>query len=86
MTNKADTVIEEKILYILENFPRVTPSMLQITLGSGLPTAVWHPVLERLIDEGAVFRCQRTSENPAGRFETKTIISSEPITDDDENV
>lgn len=86
MTKNADTVIEDKILYILDNFPRVTPSMLQITLGSGLPTAVWRPVLERLIEEGAVFQCQRTTESPAGRFETKTIISSEPITDDDEDV
>ena len=86
MTKNADTVIEDKILHILDNFPKITPSMLQITIGSGIPTAIWHPVLERLIVEGAIFRCQRIIQSPSGRYESKTIISSNPIPDNDPNI
>ena len=78
-----DTIIAEKILYILDHVPRVSPSMLQISLGSGIPTAIWHPVLERLIEDETIYRCQKPVRSPAGRIETKTIISLEPVTDSD---
>lgn len=80
--SKSD-VIEDKILYVLDHFPRISPSMLQISMGSGMPTQLWRPVLERLIDEGKVYRMSKTVKNPQGRMETKTILSSEPVTDDD---
>lgn len=84
MATNPDTVIEDKILHVLKHFPRVSPSMLQISLGSGIPTALWHPVLEKLIKEGMVHRTQKSVTSPSGRVEAKTIISSEPVTDDDD--
>lgn len=86
VTKSPDTVIEDKILHILDHFPRVSPSMLQISLGSGIPTALWHPTLERLIKEGAIYRTQKSVKGPTGRLEAKTIISSEPVTDADGDV
>lgn len=79
MPNKAEQVVAKKILHILDHFPKISPSMLQISLGSGMPTAVWHPVLEQLIKEELVYKTQILSESPSGRCETKTIISNAPI-------
>lgn len=77
-TSTPDKVIADKILHILESFPKISPSMLQISLGSGIPTALWQPILERLIAEGAVHRYQRTTQSPSGRAQVVTIISSQP--------
>jgi len=74
--NSGEKVIEDKILHILENFPKVSPSMLQISLGSGIPTALWQPILERLIVDGAIHRYQRTVRAPSGRAQVVTVISN----------
>lgn len=75
--------IEEKILFVFEHFPRISPSMLQITVGSGLPTAVWHPVLEDLISREEVYRYQKRVRNPKGRTQLITVLSRHPLKDDD---
>lgn len=70
--------IADKILHILAHFPKVSPSMLQISLGSGVPTDMWKPVLEALIREGEVHRYSRTVVAPSGRQQVVTVISSSP--------
>lgn len=74
----SERVIADKILHILGCFPKISPSMLQISLGSSLPTDVWKPVLEYLITTGDVYRYSRTVQNPAGRAQAVTVISSSP--------
>lgn len=74
----SDRVIADRILHILESFPKVSPSMLQISLGSGIPTELWKPILDTLISQGDVFRYQRTVQSPSGRAQVITVISSEP--------
>ena len=67
--------LSDRILHILDCFPKVSPSMLQISLGSGVPTALWHAVLETLIAEGQVCRYTISRITPAGRTQLQTVIS-----------
>lgn len=68
--------IKEKIKSILQTYPKVSPSMLQITLGSSLPSGIWKPMLEELITDGTVKReVLSTIDAVSGRAQTKTILS-----------
>lgn len=71
----ATVVMEQRILHILENYPILSPSMLQISLGSGLPTSMWHPVLHSLIEAGKVARWTKSVVSPFGRVSTLTFLS-----------
>ncbi len=73
-----DKMMEEKILRILESYPKISPSMLQISLGSGVPTDVWRPTLERLIGEGKVYRYTQIMYMPSGKQRTSLTISLHP--------
>jgi hypothetical protein len=73
-----DIIIEDKIVHILDMFPKISPSMLQISLGSGISSSIWKPVLERLIEEEKVYRYQEESVSPGGRHQSLTVISSQP--------
>lgn len=66
--------IEDKILHILHTYPKISPSHLQLSLGSSLPTMIWKPVLERLISDGKVTRHQTSTTAPNGRSQTCIII------------
>lgn len=73
-----DRAIADKILHILKNYPKISPSMLQISLGSGVPTTLWQPILDVLVGAGEVYRYHRTILAPSGRTQVVTIISSQP--------
>lgn len=75
--NDQEEVIKNKILFILSNFPKVSPSMLQIGLGSGLLTSVWHEVLEKMIADKIIFRYHKSVTSPTGRTQNQTVITSE---------
>lgn len=70
--------IEERILFVLSVYPTISPSMLQISLGSGLPTKMWHHVLDKLIQERKVFRGSTARTRPNGRQQTLQFISLFP--------
>jgi S1-C subfamily serine protease len=70
-----NSIIREKILWVLDIFPKVSPSMLQISLGSGIPADTWRPILEQLIREGEVHRAQRTVQGPSDRSQVITTLS-----------
>jgi hypothetical protein len=81
--NQASKVVEDKILHILSHFPKVTPSMMQISLGSSIPTELWHSVLDKLVEESTVHRYKRLVTAPNGRTQTQTILSLEPPGEDE---
>lgn len=78
-----EQAIANKIMFVLSHFPIVSPSMLQISLGSGIPTAVWHPVLERLIALKQVYRYTKLVTSPKGRKQEQIHIAKELPTDGD---
>lgn len=68
----------EKIIHVLTVWPRLSPSMLQIGLGTGLSSRLWRPILETLITEGIVIREEVTARSPIGRDQSYTILSLNP--------
>lgn len=68
--------IRERILFTLSIYPKVSPTMLQVALGTSTRPAVWHPVLNQLIEDGLVDRTQVRPPTPApsGRDQVYTII------------
>lgn len=75
---QAAKAIEDRILHILDCFPKVSPSMLQISLGSGVPTSLWHGVLDKLIADERLYRYKVARMTPAGRQQIQTVISIDP--------
>lgn len=67
----------EKILHVLNIYPAISTTMLAIALGSSIPSALWKPELERLVDEGKVVRRQIAVKSLSGRFLTCTILHLE---------
>jgi len=72
----AEDMIRQRILHTLGIYPRLSPSMLQIGIGTGFPPALWHPVLERMVETGEVERSQTQATNPVSkRDQTYTILA-----------
>lgn len=71
--------IKSRILHVLETFPQVSPSMLQITIGSGIPAEIWKPILEEMIEHEDLYRTFKQVTTPGGRVQMITIISRNQI-------
>ncbi len=67
--------IEDRILHLLTIFPKISPSMMQIGIGSALPPRWWKPVLEKLIKSGKVQMDHIVSTTSTGRTQTYTVLS-----------
>ena len=76
--NLTEDMIRHRILHTLEIYgPKLSPSMLQIGIGTGFPPALWRPVLERMIELGEVSRTQVQATNPVSkRDQTYTILTA----------
>lgn len=72
-TSEQDIV--DKILHILNVYPFISPSMLQMGVGPSLPATLWKPLLERLIGEGRVFRIFTNKETPRHRIQQYTVLT-----------
>lgn len=70
--------IRAKIAHILGIFPILSPSMLQVALGTSLPSTLWKPLLEDMVAEGIVLRQAVSTETPAGRQQSYTTLSLAP--------
>jgi hypothetical protein len=67
--------MKAKILHVLSIYPRISPTMLQVGIGTGISPDVWHPVLEHLIVDGFVEKIQVRAGTPKGRDQVYTIIA-----------
>ena len=68
-------MIMQKIVHVLTIYPRLSPSMLQIGVGTGLKPSIWKPILERLITNGVVIRTFIQAETPSDRVQSYAILS-----------
>lgn len=68
-------IIRDKILHTLRIFPRISPSMLQVGIGTSLAPAMWHPILEKLIADNLVSRTTVQAQSPMNRQQVYTVLS-----------
>lgn len=69
------STIRNKILNCLGIYNRISPSMLQIGIGTSLPPKIWHPVLDDLIQSGLVVREEVKSNTLSGRPKQSVVLS-----------
>lgn len=72
----------EKIVHVLEIWPVISPSMLQIGLGTSFPTSIWKPILDKMVDDGTVKRWehQKNAPNGSNRSYTRLSLTAMPST------
>ena len=51
--------------------------MLQVTIGTGVATDIWKPVLNKLIEQESVYCYKIVRVTPTGRNQTLTVITAE---------
>lgn len=73
-TDSTSSSIRDKILKVLEMYPRISPSMLQIGIGSSLPTAIWRPVFDEMIASGTIVQTDIVSFSSTDRQQLYKII------------
>lgn len=69
-----ELLIQHKIRTVLEIYPKISPSMLQIAIGSP-PAKLWKPELAKMIEAGIVTTYTMVHLSAAGRPTSYTIIS-----------
>jgi len=75
----ATKMVAEKIMHIFDMYPKLNPTMLQVSLGSGISADLWKPVLEKLIREGKLVKEQRQHVTPGGRAQSVIVLSKAEI-------
>lgn len=73
--NTSEEFLKQKILFILGIYPRLSHSMLQIGMGTGLPALLWRPSLDALIAQGVVKSENVQLTTPSGRAQTYKVLS-----------
>lgn len=68
-------IMREKILHTLRIFPKISLSMLQVGIGTSLAPVLWHPELDKLIEEGIVKRSTVQAQSPMNRQQVYTVLS-----------
>ena len=71
----AEDTIENKIIRLLRIYPKISPSMMQIGIGSSLPVNIWKPILNKLIEDGTVKEDFLVVPSASGRQQSHTILS-----------
>lgn len=67
-------MLREKILFGLQVYPYLSPTMLHVFLQTATPAGIWKPILNELIVEGLVVSEEVTLTSPHERTQTYTIL------------
>lgn len=70
-----ELLIREKITHVLTIWPKISPSMLQVGIGTAISPKMWHPVFEQMLAEGLITRNEQYGRGPSGRDQTFITIS-----------
>lgn len=72
--------IRSRIVHVLTIYPGISPSMLQVGIGTALGPKLWHPVMDRLKASGRVVEGEIMAQTPGGRdltYKTLTLMPGE---------
>lgn len=70
--------IKEQILHVLKVYPGISPSMLQVGIGSHVKPAKWKPILAKLVDAKTVVRIERAFQTPSNNHRTYVKLVLHP--------
>lgn len=81
IANSMDDYVEKKILFALTIYPMISPSMLQVAIGTSIPPFVWRrKVLTRLLEEKKVIHADIKVVSPDGVERTYQRLTLPPPT------
>lgn len=66
--------IRKRILHVLSIYPKLSHSMLQVGIGTALSPKMWRPILDDLIEEGAIQEDTIVAVGPTERTQSYTIL------------
>lgn len=72
--NDMEQMIEDRILKVLEIYPKISPSMLQIGIGSSIPSAMWRPVFQKMLDKGTLIQDDIVALSSTERHQIYRVI------------
>lgn len=79
----AEGHIRERLIHVLHIYPGISPSMLQVGIGTAISPKMWHPVMDQLKAEGLVKETEVMAQAPNGRDLTHkklSLIAQESLT------
>jgi hypothetical protein len=62
-----EEVIRDRLLHVLTLYPGISPSMLQVGIGTAISPKMWHPVMLKLKENGIVVESETVAKAPNGR-------------------
>ncbi len=66
--------MEDKILHCLSIYPIISPSMLQIGIGTHHAPTEWRPILRDLVQKGKILELEKDTVTVTGRNFTYTRL------------
>lgn len=73
-----DNFIRARLIHVLTLYPGISPSMLQVGIGTAISPKMWHPIMAQLKSEGLVKEEEIMAQAPNGRDLTykKLVLAS----------
>lgn len=71
----SDDVIRARLLHVLHIYQGISPSMLQVGIGTAISPKMWHPIMAKLKEEGLVKETEVMAQAPNGRDLTYKKLS-----------
>lgn len=73
--DKLEADVWNRIIHVLKIYPKLSPTMLQVGIGTAISPAIWHPVLEAMLEDRVVDKKQEQHKTKTGRIQVYTILS-----------
>lgn len=70
-----EDLVRRKILHLFSIFPKLSPSMIQVGIGTSLPPTLWRPIADELVKEGKLTRTIEQHTTPSDRWQSYTIYA-----------
>ena len=76
----SDDVIRARLIHVLTIYPGISPSMLQVGIGTAISPKMWHPIMTKLKAAGIVKEEEVMAQAPNGRDLTyKKLVVTLPV-------
>ena len=73
-----NTYIRDRILFVMKIYPVISPSMLQVGIGTTFSPKLWRPVFDALVREGRIKVTSTSTLTPTGRAQEMKILTFVP--------
>jgi len=78
-----DDFIRARLIHVLHIYPGISPSMLQVGIGTAISPKMWHPIMNKLKEEGLVKETEYMAQAPNGRdltYKKLSLVDSTIVT------